>query len=660
MLSVTDCLDLRNCTIRFTCAGSEYEGLLLKVIPKAVSIAVANTVLLPCQTKFGTLYFEIKEIKDLEVIKRPDPPQEKDETKEEKPNSTDQSYMELVYEKYGKTTRNSAVRTFMDDMFDLDGDSDIGNEDIPDLALEDGEYSVKLPHKLSNCLPLDSITIDSIDNDFHLAVKHIGNQDSIGVSLEGLKISRSGSLIWLCISTSYCTFLFDILTLSETAFHSGLKLILESSKIQKVFHNCRLASDCLYRLYNVRLVNVFDTQAADSVVMMQQNKGSKVIQRVNTLNICLSYYLGVPDEYLYESLCFDENERSVNYYGRRPLQHRFRDIMIKNVMYLRMLKNKIKNAALLPLQKVTNTYLDVVRNSSDKELQICPPVITKLPPETLLEGVKIVRYNRHKEIQPVVVSGPPYRKLANPIEDYKNYYLKKNLEKQYSESESDKNIYQISVDSSNSCKDKEMKPLSLSGDSSYNSVVKLSDTFQKTEKARCLESILKRRNAYINVQKTLNSIEPKPKEMFRESSTSKNNHQYSSEECQVKPVSNSIEVNRHVDVKNTDSVQETEATLKEHLARTSKLKMFSNETKCEKIDSLSESTQVIKLPLFHSKITSSGDQEFLEVTLHPDKHGSSVDCSCLWKSIRQQIRNEDNFNENKSKLKFIPAGMAVY
>ncbi|GFQ74819.1 piRNA biogenesis protein EXD1 [Trichonephila clavata] len=489
----------------------------------------------------------------------------------------------------------SAIRTFMDDMFDLDGDSDIENEDIPDLLLEEGEYSVKLPRKLSNCLPLDSITIDSIDNDFHLAVKHIGNQDSIGVSLEGLKISRSGTLVWLCISTSYCTFLFDILM---------------------------LASDCLYRLYNVRLVNVFDTQAADSVVMMQQNKGTKVIQRVNTLNACLSHYLDVPDEYLYESLCFDENERSVNYYGRRPLQHGFRDIMIKNVVYLRMLKDKTKKAVLLPLQKVTNTYLDVVRNSSDKELQICPPVTKKLPFETWLEGVKLVRYNRYKEIQPVVASGPPYRKLANPIEDYENYYLKKNMEKQCSESESDKNIDQISVDSSNSRKDEEMKPSPLSADFSHNSVVKINDTFQKTEKARSLETILK-------------------------------------QQYHVKPVSDSIEVNRHLDVKNSDPVQETEATLKEHLARTSKLKMFS-ETKCEKVgDSVRENTQVIKLPLFHSKITSSGNQEFLEVTLRSYKTGSSVDCSHLWESIRQEIRNEDNYDENKSKLRFIPAGMAV-
>ncbi|GFR33836.1 piRNA biogenesis protein EXD1 [Trichonephila clavata] len=659
MLSVTDCLDLQNCTIRFTLPDGKFEGLLLRVMPEACMIAVAYTVLLPCQSKFGTLYFDIPKITNLEVIKRPDPPEEKEETKEEKPTSTEKNYMELVYEKYGKITPKSAIRTFMDDMFDLDGDSDIENEDIPDLLLEEGEYSVKLPRKLSNCLPLDSITIDSIDNDFHLAVKHIGNQDSIGVSLEGLKISRSGTLVWLCISTSCCTFLFDILMLGETAFHSGLKSILESSKIEKVFHDCRLASDCLYRLYNVRLVNVFDTQAADSVVMMQQNKGTKVIQRVNTLNACLSHYLDVPDEYLYESLCFDENERSVNYYGRRPLQHGFRDIMIKNVVYLRMLKDKTKKAVLLPLQKVTNTYLDVVRNSSDKELQICPPVTKKLPFETWLEGVKLVRYNRYKEIQPVVASGPPYRKLANPIEDYENYYLKKNMEKQCSESESDKNIDQISVDSSNSRKDEEMKPSPLSADFSHNSVVKINDTFQKTEKARSLETILKQRNAYINTHKTLNSMEPKPKEMVKESSTSKNNDQYCTEEYHVKPVSDSIEVNRHLDVKNSDPVQETEATLKEHLARTSKLKMFS-ETKCEKVgDSVRENTQVIKLPLFHSKITSSGNQEFLEVTLRSYKTGSSVDCSHLWESIRQEIRNEDNYDENKSKLRFIPAGMAV-
>ncbi|GFQ66488.1 piRNA biogenesis protein EXD1 [Trichonephila clavata] len=375
MLSVTDCLDLLNCTIRFTLPDGKFEGLLLRVMPEASMIAVANTVLLPCQTKFRTLHFDIQKITNLEVIKRPDPPQEKDEAKEEKPTSTDPTkYMELMYEKYGKATRNSAIRTFMDEMFDFE------NEDIPDLSLEEGEYFLKLPPKLFNCLPPDSFTIDSIDYDFHVVIEHIGNLDSIGVSLEGLKISRS------------------------------------------------------------------EAHTADSVVMMQQNKGSKVIQRVNTLNACLNYYLDVPDEYLYESLCFDENEESINYYGRRPLRHKFQDIMIKNVMYLRMLKDKIKKAILLPLQKVTNPYLDVVQNSSNEEFQICPPDTKKLPLETCREGVKIVRYDRYKEIQPVLVSGPPYRKLANPTKDYENDYLKKNLEKQCSESESDKNIDQISVD----------------------------------------------------------------------------------------------------------------------------------------------------------------------------------------------------------------------
>ncbi|GFT77305.1 piRNA biogenesis protein EXD1 [Nephila pilipes] len=276
-------------------------------------------------------------------------------------------------------------------MCDLHGDYGIKNENSSHETCEQ-EYIVKLPHHLHKCLPTDWNIIDSYNDDFDLSVKHMNRQDSIGISLEGPEISRSGILTWLCVSTSSCTFLFDILTLGKEAFRRGLKSILENSRIQKIFHDCRLVSDCLYHQYEVRLNNVFDTQAADSLVMMQQNKDSKFIKKVNSLNECLNYYLEITDNYLCRSLLFDVDEQSIHYHGRRPLHHEFQESMIRNVIYLRLLKREVECALLTPLRRVTDQYLNCVLSASDQELVLCPSILEELPQEVLIDGIEVVNY----------------------------------------------------------------------------------------------------------------------------------------------------------------------------------------------------------------------------------------------------------------------------
>ncbi|GFY68079.1 piRNA biogenesis protein EXD1 [Trichonephila inaurata madagascariensis] len=266
------------------------------------------------------------------------------------------------------------------------------------------EYVVKLPPHIDS-LPLDWIIIDYFNNDFYLSVKHMKEQDSIGVSLEGPEISRSGILTWLCVSTSSCTFLFDILTLGEEAFRRGIKSVLEHSGIQKIFHDCRMASDCLYHQYGVLLDNVFDTQAADNLVMLQQNDNHEFVQEVNSLNECLNYYLKVPSEYLYESLFFDRNEQSIHYYENRPLCHELQDLMIKNVIYLRLLQREIECELFNPLRRMTDQFLNAILSKDDRELLACPPNLDELPPEVLLDGLEVVNFQEPDEMS--IVSWNP-------------------------------------------------------------------------------------------------------------------------------------------------------------------------------------------------------------------------------------------------------------
>ncbi|GBM84825.1 piRNA biogenesis protein EXD1 [Araneus ventricosus] len=395
MTSVEDLLDALNCIIRFTTPEGEYEGVLKRVFVPSQMVTVGKILLLPSKTKLGTLNFMFHEVSNVKILKRPDTPIENDDE------------TSLIY-----------FRPDIDGVFNLDGNSETESEfNINEISNEE-EFVMKLLPCFSKWISSDSQIIDMFNNEFRLAIKLISSEGLIAVSLEGPKISRNGILTWLCISTTSCTYLFDILALGKRSFQNGLKSILENSKIKKIFHDCRLASDCLFHVYNVRLINVFDTQVADSLVMMQESKNCSIIKQVNSLDTCLSYYLQLPDDYLYSPLTFSLDKRSSYYHGLRPLRHSFRCAMIKNVIYLRLLKRELETALLTPLRRATDVYLNVIQNATDCELMVAPPVMDELPPELLLEGIQIVRYQQYEYIPPIVSSGPPYRKLVNPIKDF--------------------------------------------------------------------------------------------------------------------------------------------------------------------------------------------------------------------------------------------------
>jgi exonuclease 3'-5' domain-containing protein 1 len=75
-------------------------------------------------------------------------------------------------------------------------------------------------------------------------------------------VSLVARLCLLQVSTGTKTFIFDVCALGEQVFSCGLKEILESERIIKVFHDCRYDSDALWWLYGIRLRNVLDTQVA--------------------------------------------------------------------------------------------------------------------------------------------------------------------------------------------------------------------------------------------------------------------------------------------------------------------------------------------------------------------------------------------------------------
>ena len=55
-------------------------------------------------------------------------------------------------------------------------------------------------------------------------------------------------------------FVFDVVMLGTTLFDHGLRALLESTTIVKLFFDCRRDSDALYHQFGVQLHCVLDTQ----------------------------------------------------------------------------------------------------------------------------------------------------------------------------------------------------------------------------------------------------------------------------------------------------------------------------------------------------------------------------------------------------------------
>jgi len=96
-------------------------------------------------------------------------------------------------------------------------------------------------------------------------------------------VSLVARLCLLQVSTGTKTFIFDVCALGEQVFSCGLKEILESERIIKVFHDCRYDSDALWWLYGIRLRNVLDTQVAFRILREQQGYSKQLPVKFITL-----------------------------------------------------------------------------------------------------------------------------------------------------------------------------------------------------------------------------------------------------------------------------------------------------------------------------------------------------------------------------------------
>jgi exonuclease 3'-5' domain-containing protein 1 len=226
------------------------------------------------------------------------------------------------------------------------------------------------------------VLIDRVGDVFKRAVEDIKAEPAVGLSMEGAMFGRDSQASLVSFSTPSCAFLFDIYILGDAAFDNGLRDILESEKIEKVIHNCRLVSDCLHHKHRVTICGVFDTQVADLRATQQQY--GQFPRCVRSLPQCLGIYLNLPANLIYrpqihEGYIVLESQ----HWNKRPLPIELEKGAVKNSVFLLQLREKICEKLLCPFYQCVDIFLGVVKDSDQPEEREHQANDAKVPLELL-------------------------------------------------------------------------------------------------------------------------------------------------------------------------------------------------------------------------------------------------------------------------------------
>ena len=165
---------------------------------------------------------------------------------------------------------------------------------------------------------------------------------------EGVRLGRNGSIevVSLCFEDQsqaikvpeiYLVDLADASSANGKKFHhlrvQALKLLFECSELRKVIHDCRVDSDALYHLCDIRLSNIHDTSCFHQVISGEDFKN---------LNYVLSYN-GIPTNVTRDNSVYKYNP---SFWARRPLSQRMIDWASSDVDKLLQIATKQENRLL--------------------------------------------------------------------------------------------------------------------------------------------------------------------------------------------------------------------------------------------------------------------------------------------------------------------------
>ena len=244
-------------------------------------------------------------------------------------------------------------------------ESDVMNTISRDTAMNRSNLSEEEYYALNKFVD-NYVLIDHVGDVFRRAVEDIKAEPAVGLSMEGATFGRCSKASLVSFATPSCAFLFDIYSLGDAAFDNGLRDILESKKIEKVIHNCRLISDCLHHKHRVTICGVFDTQVADLRVTQQQC--GRFPRCVRSLPQCLGIYLNLPANLIHRPQIHDgyivlESQQ----WNKRPLPIELEIGAVKNSVFLLQLQEKICEELLCPFYQCVDVFLGVVKDSHQPE-----------------------------------------------------------------------------------------------------------------------------------------------------------------------------------------------------------------------------------------------------------------------------------------------------
>jgi len=171
--------------------------------------------------------------------------------------------------------------------------------------------------------------------------------------------------VWCRLHQPKKAYLFDIIEGGSRLFDHGLREILESDKILKVFHDCRLDSDALFHEHKVKMVKVFDTQIGYAVIERQLKSSTPLPIGLNAL--LKRYGKGATNEHKETAKLGMESDPE--YWLKRPLdeiqlEYARQDVLYLVNAYLQMISLLPSSARSIAL-KYSDKYLAQYRDAAE-------------------------------------------------------------------------------------------------------------------------------------------------------------------------------------------------------------------------------------------------------------------------------------------------------
>lgn len=174
------------------------------------------------------------------------------------------------------------------------------------------------------------------------ATKELRRHAMIGVDLEGVMLSRTGSIELVQASCPGHVYLFDVAgPLAVEMFDKGgLRDLLERPMTIKVVHDCRHDADALWHQHSVRIHPVVDTQVAFAELRAARGRARGLPVGLRTV---LRKFAAVSeDDAALKATVKGEMRARPDYWAQRPLTKEMIDYASFDVMHLVRALNAMK------------------------------------------------------------------------------------------------------------------------------------------------------------------------------------------------------------------------------------------------------------------------------------------------------------------------------